>query len=245
MENLMKMMRYQTLRDGIAWAVMAIMVLFGFFMADGYLDNVMGQADRAAKSLDDVFGGMVYDSTFLLVILSALLALRVGQAFSGRTIDLLVSAGHRRSAIYTTLVLNNLLVFNLAALLYPCVGTLRELGHFAGHLDAAAFVVIAKVALYALLLNSAVFLLVIALSIWLRAALPAMAVAALGVFALALYMGYGMMMNLPVAFLPIAQVRFVAEEGGLLQQGALLVGAIWSVVGVFLGWVGFRRCDLK
>lgn len=102
-----------------------------------------------------------------------------------------------------------------------------------------------RVEAYKLVHGGAVFLLVIALSIWLRAALPAMAVAALGVFALALYMGYGMMMELPVAFLPIAQVRFVAEEGGLLQQGALLVGAIWSVVGVFLGWVGFRRCDLK
>lgn len=245
MTNLMKMMRYQTLRDRLAWAVMAIMVILGFFMADGYLDNVMGQTGRSAQSLEDVFGGMVYDSTFLLVILSALLALRVGGQFSSRTIDQLVSAGHRRSAIYTSLVLNNLIVFNVAALLYPCVGTLKEAGRFGLADGAAAFSVIGKDVLYSLLLNSAVFLLVIALALWLRAALPAMAVAALGVFALALYLGYGLMLGLPVDFLPIAQIRFVAEGSGFLQGPALVIGVCWLSAGALLGWVQFRRCDLK
>lgn len=245
MTNLMKMMRYQTLRDRLAWAVMAIMVILGFFMADGYLDNVMGQSGRSAQSLEDVFSGMVYDSTFLLVILSALLALRVGGQFSNRTIDQLVSAGHRRSAIYASLVLSNLVVFNVAALLYPCVGTLKETGRFGLTDGALAFAVIGKDALYSLLLNSAVFLLVIALSIWLRAALKAMAVAALGVFALALYLGYGLMLGLPVDFLPIAQIRFVAESSGFLQGTALAVGVFWLSAGALLGWGQFRRCDLK
>ena len=136
-------------------------------------------------------------------------------------------------------------MFNVAALLYPCVGTLKETGRFGLTDGALAFAVIGKDVLYSLLLNSAVFLLVIALSIWLRAALKAMAVAALGVFALALYLGYGLMLGLPVDFLPIAQIRFVAEGSGFLQGTALAVGVFWLSAGALLGWVQFRRCDLK
>ena len=63
----------------------------GFFTADTYVPEVMGPAGGKASSLADIFNGMVYDSTFLLIIISGLLALSFGQEFSGRTITLEVS----------------------------------------------------------------------------------------------------------------------------------------------------------
>ena len=67
-----------------------------FFTADTYVPEAMGPMGGAATSLADIFNGMVYDSTFLLIIISSILALILGQEFSSRTIDLVVNAGHSR-----------------------------------------------------------------------------------------------------------------------------------------------------
>ena len=52
--------------------------ILGFFTADTYVTEVMGPTEEIASSLADIFNGMVYDSTFLLIIMSAILALILG-----------------------------------------------------------------------------------------------------------------------------------------------------------------------
>ena len=167
----------------------------------------MGPMGGAATSLADIFNGMVYDSTFLLIIISSILALILGQEFSSRTIDLEVNAGHSRKTIFFAKVISYLIAFNIMALVYPVAGCIRESVRFgiteAGNLCYQ----VSKAILYSLLLNSATFLIAIWIVFWLRSSARAIAVTALVTFVLSLYLGYGMMFDLPVAFLATYQIR--------------------------------------
>ena len=96
MDKLLKLEKYQLLHNSIYWCGMIGIFILGFFTADTYVTEVMGPTEEIASSLADIFNGMVYDSTFLLIIMSAILALILGQEFSKRTINLEVSAGHSR-----------------------------------------------------------------------------------------------------------------------------------------------------
>ena len=94
MDKLLKLEKYQLLHNSIYWCGMIGIFILGFFTADTYVTEVMGPTEEIVSSLADIFNGMVYDSTFLLIIMSAILALILGQEFSKRTINLEVSAGH-------------------------------------------------------------------------------------------------------------------------------------------------------
>ena len=84
------------------------------------------------------------------------------------------------------------------ALVYPVAGCIRESVRFgiteAGNLCYQ----VSKAILYSLLLNSATFLIAIWIVFWLRSSARAIAVTALVTFVLSLYLGYGMMFDLPV-----------------------------------------------
>ena len=195
--------------------------ILGFFTADTYVTEVMGPTEEIASSLADIFNGMVYDSTFLLIIMSAILALILGQEFSKRTINLEVSAGHSRKQIFTSKIISYLIAFNLMALVYPVSGCIREFGRF-GVADVGMFFYnIIKAIIYSCLLNSAIFLIAI------------------------LICGYGMMLRLPVGFLPTYQIRIVVSMKTFFQPIAILVGCIWSGILVLLSWIKFRKCDFK
>ena len=97
------------------------------YEVDQQVKEVMGSTEEIASSLADIFNGMVYDSTFLLIIMSAILALILGQEFSKRTINLEVSAGHSRKQIFTSKIISYLIAFNLMALVYPVSGCIRNL----------------------------------------------------------------------------------------------------------------------
>lgn len=244
MYNLFKMMRYQLVRDRLVWGTMAMSLLLGFFMANGYIDANLGEVAYTAQNLADIFRGMVYDSTFLMVLLAPLLALRLGLQFSKRTVGRLASAGHKRGAIYICLVVTNLVVFNIAMLLYPLTGVLRESVRFGFAGGPAVFIDIGRMAVYSLLLNSAMFLLAMVICFFLRSSLRAMATTALAFFVLALLLAYGMGMGWSVAFLPMVQIRYAVVATSWWQPEAVIVGVIWCIVLMLLGWQCFRRCDL-
>lgn len=87
MNNLLKMEKYQLSHNIFYWCGLIGIFLIGFFTADTYVPEAMGPMGGAATSLADIFNGMVYDSTFLLIIISSILALILGQEFSvGRLI---------------------------------------------------------------------------------------------------------------------------------------------------------------
>lgn len=75
MSNLLKMERYQLSHNFLYWCGMVGIFLIGFFTAETYVPEVMGTTGGAATSLADIFNGMVYDSTFLLILMSSILAL--------------------------------------------------------------------------------------------------------------------------------------------------------------------------
>ena len=81
MNNLLKMEKYQLSHNIFYWCGLIGIFLIGFFTADTYVPEAMGPMGGAATSLADIFNGMVYDSTFLLIIISSILALILGQDF--------------------------------------------------------------------------------------------------------------------------------------------------------------------
>ena len=119
MSNLLKMERYQLSHNFLYWCGMVGIFLIGFFTAETYVPEVMGTTGGAATSLADIFNGMVYDSTFLLILMSSILALILGQEFSYRTVDLEITAGHSRKSIFFSKVITYLIAFNVMALVYP------------------------------------------------------------------------------------------------------------------------------
>ena len=117
MDKLLKLEKYQLLHNSIYWCGMIGIFILGFFTADTYVTEVMGPTEEIVSSLADIFNGMVYDSTFLLIIMSAILALILGQEFSKRTINLEVSAGHSRKQIFTSKIISYLIAFNYGSCL--------------------------------------------------------------------------------------------------------------------------------
>ena len=179
MDKLLKLEKYQLLHNSIYWCGMIGIFILGFFTADTYVTEVMGPTEEIASSLADIFNGMVYDSTFLLIIMSAILALILGQEFSKRTINLEVSAGHSRKQIFTSKIISYLIAFNLMALVYPVSGCIREFGRF-GVADVGMFFYnIIKAIIYSCLLNSAIFLIAILICCYLQDAVKATSVTAI------------------------------------------------------------------
>ncbi|MFR9235091.1 MAG: ABC transporter permease, partial [Eisenbergiella massiliensis] len=100
MLNLIKMERYQLFRNRIYQISTLAVFVLGFLMADTYLIDSPGNPGGEPKTLTDIWNSMIYDSTFLLILLSCLLAFLLGQEFSCRTIDREITAGHSRSHIF-------------------------------------------------------------------------------------------------------------------------------------------------
>lgn len=245
MSNLLKMERYQLFHNFFYWCGLLLVFSMGFLTADTYLLEVLGPDGGAAASLADIFNGMVYDSTFLLVIISSILALVLGQEFSCRTLDLEVSAGHPRKEIFASQLIVYLLAFNIMALAYPIAGCIREFGRFGMEDIGAFFNNMLKASVYSFLMNSAMFLLAMLICYCLQHALKSVAATAVLMFVLSLYLGYGMMLHFPVAFLPTYQIRESVSSGGFFHSAALLVGVIWVILLICLSWMRFRKCDLK
>ena len=117
MSNLLKMERYQLSHNFLYWCGMVGIFLIGFFTAETYVPEVMGTTGGAATSLADIFNGMVYDSTFLLILMSSILALILGQEFSYRIVDLEITVGHSRKSIFFSKVITYLIAFNVTSFL--------------------------------------------------------------------------------------------------------------------------------
>ena len=99
--------------------------------------------------------------------------------------------------------------------------------------------------LYSFVLNSAVFLIAVFCCYWFRNSSKAVAFTAGSTFALSLYLGYGMKLGFPVAFLPTFQVREAISSQAFILPGALIIGAAWIIVLIALAWNKFCKCDLK
>ena len=130
MRNLLKMERYQLSHNFLYWCGVVGIFLIGFLPQKLMSRKLWGQPAGAATSLADIFNGMVYDSTFLLILMSSILALILGQEFSCRTVDLEITAGHSRKAIFFSKVITYLIAFNVMALVYPIAGCIREVSRF-------------------------------------------------------------------------------------------------------------------
>ena len=234
MRNLLKMEGYQLSHNFLYWCGMVGIFLIGFFTAETYVPEVMGTTGGAATSLADIFNGMVYDSTFLLILMSSILALILGQEFSYRTVDLEITAGHSRKSIFFSKVITYLIAFNVMALVYPIAGCIREFFRFGF-----------KAVLYSLLLNSATFFIAIWICFSLRNSAKAIAVTSVTTFVLSLYLGFGMILKFPVAFLPTYQIREAVTSTAIFQPFPILIGIVWVVTLLILSWCSFRKCELK
>ena len=73
----------------------------------------------------------------------------------------------------------------------------------------------------------------------------ALSVTALVTFVSSLYLGYGMMLKLPVRFLPAFQIRKMVTGTDIFSIESLAVAVAWNAVLIYASWHIFRRCDLK
>ena len=138
-----------------------------------------------------------------------------------------------------------LIAFNVMALVYPIAGCIREFFRF-GFIDGGNFIYqAAKAVLYSLLLNSATFFIAIWICFSLRNSAKAIAVTAVTTFVLSLYLGFGMMLKFPVAFLPTYQIREAVTSTAIFQPFPILIGIVWVVTLLILSWCSFRKCELK
>ena len=126
MNNLLKMERYQLVHNRVYWGGILGVFLLGFITADTYVPEVMGPSGGAAQSLVDIFNGMVYDSTFLLILICSILSLILGQEFTWRTISQEICVGHTRQQIFASKIISYLAAFNIMAIVYPVAGCIRE-----------------------------------------------------------------------------------------------------------------------
>ena len=226
MSNLLKMERYQLSHNFLYWCGVVGIFLIGFFTAETYVPEVMGPTGGAATSLADIFNGMVYDSTFLLILMSSILALILGQEFSCRTVDLEITAGHSRKAIFFSKVITYLIAFNVMALVYPIAGCIREFFRF-GFIDGGNFIYqAAKAVLYSLLLNSATFFITIWICFSLRNSAKAIAVTAVTTFVLSLYLGFGILCHSLYFCFPVLHIEYRCHTNRTFQsfQGISYLG---------------------
>lgn len=245
MNNLFKMERYQLLHNKVYWGGIVGVFLLGFVTADTYLEEVLGPAGGAARSLSDIFNGMVYDSTFLMVLVCSVLALILGQEFSWRMVSQEVCAGHPRWKIFVSKVVSYLIAFNLMALVYPAAGCVREYARF-GITDVGEFLYnVGKGTVYSFLMNSAVLLIAVLCCFGLRNSAKAVAFTAGITFVLSLYLGYGMMLGLPVAFLPTFQIREAVSSPSFVLPVAFAIGIAWIAVLAACTWRVFYKSELK
>ena len=136
-------------------------------------------------------------------------------------------------------------IHNHMALVYPIAGCIREFFRF-GFIDGGNFIYqAAKAVLYSLLLNSATFFIAIWICFSLRNSAKAIAVTAVTTFVLSLYLGFGMMLKFPVAFLPTYQIREAVTSTAIFQPFPILIGIVWVVTLLILSWCSFRKCELK
>lgn len=243
MSNLLRMEKYHLLHNRVYWLGAAMVFLIGFFTADTYVQDLIYSA--TAISLSGIFDKMVYDSTFLLIIISCLLALILGQEFSNRTIVLEITAGHSRKEIFISKVIVYLIFFNIMAVIYPFAGCLKEYGYFSIP-DIGNFIYhVGKNIFYSFLLNSGIFFVAIWICFCFKNTAKSVAVTAVTLFVLSLYLGYGMMMKFPVSFLPTYQIRLAVSNIKFVLFPAVMAGVLWIGIFAILTWRNFQTSDFK
>ena len=243
--NLLKTERYYFLHNRTYWWSVIMIFMLGFITAPAYRSEIFGPKEKIAENLTDILNGMVYDSTFLLIIVSCILALVLGQEFSWRTIQQEIAAGHSRLTVFISKIIVYLTAFNLLALVFPAAGCIRESIYFGIHYLIGFLSDFVRAAADSFLFNSPVLLIPIFLCFVLRNMPRAICAAALLTFVLSLYLGYGMMLDLPVRFLPSFQIRQVISGTEILTFGSLAVSLCWSTVLLLASWKTFRSCELK
>lgn len=246
MSNLFRMEKYYLLHNRVYWFGIAGVFVIGLFTADTYLQDMISDVSVVtAMSLSGMFDRMVYDSIFLLIIISSLLSLILGQEFSNRTIDLEITAGHSRKEIFISKVIVYLVFFNMMAIVYPIAGCLKEYGHL-GIPDVRNFFYHAgKDIIYSVLLNSCIFLIAIWICFCFKNAAKSVTVTAAAVFGLSLYLGYGMMMEFPLDFLPVYQIRAAVSTMDFMLFPAVATGVLWIGALTVLSWCSFRTSDFQ
>lgn len=246
MYNLLKMERYQLLRNKIYWVGVLAVFLVGFLTADTYEAQWGGPDGGAATALIDIFNGMIYDFTLPMVILCGLLALLLGQEFTWRTVNQEICAGHARIQIFASKIIAYLLAFNLLAILYPVAGCIREYAVFGLEHPGAFWIDAIKGTFYSFLLNGSCFMMAVFCCYYFKNSAVGMAFSVGLMFLHGLCYAYGMFWNVSaVVLLPAYQIRAAVTSKALFQPMSLAIAVVWLAALTAASWQVFRKRDLK
>lgn len=167
----------------------------------------------------NLFFASIYNMPILYFLTIIFSALFVGNDFGRRTLQSYINAGHRRGKIlFAKLVVHQIacmVILSFPLLLHSIIGTF-----------------VTKRALASI----GIVVMVIA---------SQFAMCLLPFFFLSLYLGYGMMFDLPVAFLATYQIREAVFSVTYFLPWAILVGVVWIVALITFSWISFRKCELK
>ncbi|MBR2295509.1 MAG: hypothetical protein IJ869_07095 [Clostridiales bacterium] len=256
MNNLIKAEKYKLFHNFVFWALLIGMTVFGFMGGSGYRMNYLAHNYDPIEvtSFSGVFNAMVADSLFLLVAVCAMLGWFMGREFSARWIASEVAAGHKRSHIFLSKTLVNVIAYNIVMIVYPLAGAISQISYF-GIGDLTGNILnILRTCIYMFLLQSAFFFITIMIAFLMRSGIKTAIAAPVVSFAIALLFANGVEHHWNIAtlyFSPIYRLREVTAMGsqltstGLILVPALATALLWIGGCSMIIWKSFSRSDLK
>ena len=242
------MERYCLKHNKLFWGCLFLIAVIGMLFSSSYVENLTVRMDAIG-----IFDVMVYDSTFCLILFSAIITMFLGQEFSNRTITVLISSGHSRAKIFISKFLTYLVVFNIFMLIFPIVGSLRMsfvLGWDGLLIDNVLHVL--QVIGFSILFNSTVFSVCVFCAFFFRDLAKSVSVATLVILISSLILAYGVPMGWfsslrLLRFLPMYQIREMLSYSLSTVQitEALISGFICMLFFIVLAFRSFRACELK
>lgn len=248
MYNLLKMERYCLKHNKLFWGCLFLITVVGILFSSSYVENLTARMDAIG-----IFDAMVYDSTFCLILCSAIITMFLGQEFSNRTITILISSGHSRATIFISKFFTYSVIFNIFMLMFPVAGSLRMsfvLGWDGLLIDNALHIL--QVLGFSILLNSAVCSICVFFTFFFRDMAKSISVSTMVVLLCGLLLAYGVPMgwfsSFPwLRFFPMYQIREILSYSLTTIQfiEALISGIMYLLFFIIFSFGNFRVCELK
>ena len=256
MGNLIKMERYKLLHNLVFWIFAIGMPILGFVMGSGYRNFFIAHNnDRIAiETFSGVFNAMVADSLMLLIPVCAMIGWFAGREFSLRTISAEVASGNKRFDIFISKSVVYLVAFNVVMVIYSLCGAVSQIPYFGAGDVGNNILNILRTSVYMVLLQSTLFMLVIALAFIFRNGVITAIAAPIIVFVIMDAFIEVIQHDLPVVLdylNPMYRFREITAMGsyfnvsGLLNIPALLTVVVWIGACSIIIWKNFAKSDLK
>lgn len=244
MKKLLKMEVYELAHDYICLLMIGITFLLGMFSGSGYLEDNYFNLNEGGY---EVFIGMLYDSTTIIILISIFTALLIGKSFSNRTIVLKIMSGNSRRNIFLSKAVSMLTIATISMIIFPILGMLTVTIKYGWNVPMLqSIITLFKIVICTVLLEFSIFSVIIFLGVIFRDTVKTVTASAIVIFFNALYMSYSSDLNLPISMHPMRLVRTVLSNN---SWSKFIIISLYSIVLLsvilLVSYNVFRRCELK